>query len=168
MTARDSTAHKLPKTSRAILLHLQKRLRDPLYSQREAPVPSGVTSLDLALDVKEAGSGWEGRIVSSETLHYPGDPQIKIGFSEAPGTSTMSALTSLSAVVDLGGRYHVDSSAACDNATDFQKSTYPWFIPGFTEEHPHAQEVSSANVRSVGHKRPPRRSPAVQVLNKKP
>lgn len=102
-------------------------------SQREAAVPSGITALEMALDVKElAGNQWEGRIVSEQTLHYPGDPQIKVQFAETPGNSSMSLLTSLQAVVDLGGRYAVPSSGSCANTTAFQKTTYPWFVPGFT------------------------------------
>ncbi len=102
-------------------------------SQREAAVPSGITALDMALDVKEVtGNQWEGRIVSEQTLHYPGDPQIKVQFAETPGNSSMSLLTSLQAVVDLGGRYAVASSGACTNPTTFQKTTFPWFVPGFT------------------------------------
>ncbi len=99
------------------------------FSNREAPVPSGVSSLDFAIDVKASGNTWQGRVVTSETLHYPGNPEITIQFTDTPGVKVLSLLSSLSATSDLGGRYRTTDGNCI--SSNFIKVTTPSLIPGF-------------------------------------
>lgn len=96
------------------------------YSKREAPVPSGVASLDFAINVKEQGNTWIGKVDSQIAMQYPGDPQIKIEFHGISSQSSRVALKSLQAIVDVGGRYSVSQKESCSNPSDFQRTVIPW------------------------------------------
>ncbi|MBK03663.1 MAG: hypothetical protein CL920_18495 [Deltaproteobacteria bacterium] len=113
------------------------------YSQREAAPPSGVSSIDFTMDVKElSGNTFQGRIVSSESLQYPGNPQITLQFAETPGAKPRTLLTSLKAVSDLGGRYLVWEKESCNNPSKMEKVEIPWQLPGFLGSFTKATDVS--------------------------
>ena len=102
------------------------------FSNREAPVPSGISELNFAINVKEQkGNLLQGRIDTSQTLQYPGNPQITIAFDEKPGSKKLQPLKSFNAQIDIGGRYYVGDKTGCLEPKDFQKVTIPWLIPGF-------------------------------------
>lgn len=103
-------------------------------SSKEAPVPTGVSSLDFTMDVKEDNNNqWQGRIVTSETLQYPGNPQITMQFTESPGSKDRTFLSALSAVIDMGGRYYVGKSESCTAtlSQNFPQSVIPWLLLDF-------------------------------------
>ena len=100
-------------------------------SKKEAPVPSGVTEMDFAINVKK-GTGNEliGRVESRLTLHYPGNPGIKLAFHKAPGVDKISLLKSFATTSILGGRYAIGSQN-CHDTNAFQKSNIPWIPTDF-------------------------------------
>jgi hypothetical protein len=121
------------------------RYSDSLSDQ---PVPTGVSELPVALDLKVVDSlNLTGRIVSSESLHYAGDPAISLQFAADPGqcsTANSSAcialVQSLDATIVVGGRYLADATdTGCSKASGFQLIKTPWLpaamdpagIPGF-------------------------------------
>ncbi len=118
------------------------------------PVPSGVSELPVAMNLKLSAtdpSTFEGRIVSSSAMHYPGNPAIKIQFTDSPALSTacsskvtsdcvvfLKNIASLGAtsdvnrvVSDLGGRYYPGPGMPC--ASGYVSSEEPWLIPGLTQ-----------------------------------
>ncbi|MCB9638643.1 MAG: hypothetical protein H6728_02160 [Myxococcales bacterium] len=103
------------------------------FSDREAPVPSGISELNFAINVKEkSGNVLEGRIVTSEALQYPGNPQIRLTFNEKPGEKFFTQIQGLQAVIPIGGRYYVNDKNECLAEQGFVKQATPWLIPGFT------------------------------------
>lgn len=106
---------------------------------QDNPIPTGVVELPMALNMRSTGEAheWGGRIITSETLHYAGDPKVEIRFADDPascatsiGTSCITPLQSLNAEILVGGRYVVDaSSSQC--APDFEAVRIPWLLPGF-------------------------------------
>ncbi|AKU92177.1 EB domain-containing protein [Vulgatibacter incomptus] len=112
----------------------------------DAPVPTGVAELPIVLNVRgdEASSKkWEGKIVSSETLHLAGDPHVSLSFSADPNSCSTSAggtclnfLDGFSAEVLVGGRYATDASdRSCSRAVSgtFELTRMPSLLPGFEE-----------------------------------
>ncbi|MCB9641443.1 MAG: hypothetical protein H6727_21285, partial [Myxococcales bacterium] len=78
------------------------------YSQREAPPPSGASELSFAINLKQSNDTLlEGRIETSQTLQYAGNPQIQIKLAEAVATKTLVPLSAMSATIDIGGRFYV-------------------------------------------------------------
>ncbi len=100
------------------------------FSQREAPVPTGASELNFTINVKENGTALEGRIDSTQTLQYPGNPAIRLEFAQGISTQPKAFLSKMEAVIDIGGRFHVDKDATCADP-NFEKVTIPWMVPGF-------------------------------------
>ena len=101
-------------------------------SHKEAPIPGGVSALNFVMDVEDKASDrWEGRVVTSETLQYPGDPKISITFDGAAGSKSRTSLSSLLVYSDLGGRYQVTKQTGCTNTQTFGKQTLPWLLTDF-------------------------------------
>ena len=100
------------------------------YSQKEAPVPSGISELDFAIHVKEKGNALEGRIATSKALHYPGNPKISIRFAKRPGSEKKQKILFLNSTILVGGRYTVGSQESCP-ASQMEKVTIPWLLPDF-------------------------------------
>ena len=102
------------------------------YSNREATVPTGLSSLDLVMDLKNgSGNSLEGRIVTSESLQYPGDPKVTMQFSSVPGQSEKTLLTSMKATIDMGGRYNVEANESCADGKNNELVSVPWILPDF-------------------------------------
>lgn len=115
-----------------------------------APIPSGVTELPVAMNMlisKSNPSRFEGRIVSSMAMHYPGNPALNLEFAGDPsklsscfarggGTDCLVFLKDINGASldanrlesDLGGRY-LPGSAPC--ATGYVAADVPWLVPGF-------------------------------------
>jgi hypothetical protein len=99
-------------------------------------IPSGASSLpvqmNLHVDAKGGPSLWSGKVVSKETMHYPGDPGIQIQFASDPALCDgedeycKTAVSGFSATTYLGGRYPTTSTGSC--AAGFTKVTIPWMI----------------------------------------
>lgn len=117
-----------------------------------SPVPSGVTELPIALnlrrDLLSGGEGFQqliGRIDSDSSLHYPGNPQIRVAFSEDPsacpnqGISDKSTcavpMQEMASTVIISGRTGLqnatDTCGSAANGRTFVKAEYPWLVPGF-------------------------------------
>lgn len=101
-------------------------------SQSQAPVPSGASELSLVINIKEsAGSAITGRIDSSQTLQYPGNPAISISFTGALNSKPLIPLNKFEATIDIGGNYAVGPNEACKNTNQYRKVSFPWLVPGF-------------------------------------
>ncbi|MBU52319.1 MAG: hypothetical protein CL920_26805 [Deltaproteobacteria bacterium] len=114
-------------------------------SLSETPVPTGISELNMAVNLQETNNVLKGRIVSDQTLHYPGDPSIALTFegTAAPSAKRFTQLTNIKADVYIGGRYNLHSK---DNPTDvknpivegscdttfFARTAVPWLVPGFS------------------------------------
>ncbi len=124
------------------------------------PIPSGMMELPFAAYLRAvgqagvdgsagAGSGGSqlmaGRIDSTTTLQYPGNPALNIGFVSTPqncdrtiGGTCFTFMDSLRADVVVGGRYQTDATdGACVRRSDptsagsYQLFKTPWLLPGF-------------------------------------
>jgi hypothetical protein len=109
------------------------------------PVPSGVVELPIAMDLQLTdATHMSGRIVSSESLQYAGDPAVNLAFSSDPAdVSQCSAsspacligLDSVEAHVTVGGRYRLpatQSDCSLVPGRTFTLGTLPWLVPGYT------------------------------------
>ncbi|WP_373046645.1 hypothetical protein [Vulgatibacter sp.] len=109
------------------------------------PIPTGVVDFPIAMNLRAepgapAGS-WSGRILSSETLHYAGDPKIEVAFSADPngctdtmGDACLNFLEAFDADILVGGRYLTDErDTRCAGAAPgtFELTRVPWLVPGF-------------------------------------
>jgi len=109
----------------------------------DQPVPSGVSELPIAFDLRATdATHLEGRIVSQESLHYSADPALKLEFESDPAvcggensSACLGFLKSLDAHVVVGGRYHATSQdTGCAQAgAGFQLVKTPWLLPGFQQ-----------------------------------
>jgi len=107
----------------------------------DQPVPTGVSELPMALDVKALdATHLTGRIASSESLQYSGNPAVDITFVADPSncdggnpSACLGFIGSLDANIIVGGRYHSTSSdTACSKASGFALVKTPWLVPGFS------------------------------------
>ncbi len=102
------------------------------FSVREAPVPTGLSALNFTIDVTDGPSNtWTGKIHTAETLQYPGNPSINIGFKTVPGQATKTEVAALKAVIDIGGRHLTDSKTSCPNSSAMERYAWPWLLLDF-------------------------------------
>ncbi|HAA54823.1 MAG TPA: hypothetical protein DCE42_08690 [Myxococcales bacterium] len=102
------------------------------YSNREAPVPSGISEMDFSINVEEKnGDSFIGRINSAKSLQYPGNPLVTLTFDGKPGVNPMTMLKAFGTTVDVGGRFHVAKDKGCPDTDKYEKVSIPWLIPGF-------------------------------------
>ncbi|MBN1773932.1 MAG: hypothetical protein JXB32_21915 [Deltaproteobacteria bacterium] len=103
------------------------------------PVPSGLVELPVALNLREESDPRTlvGKISTSDTLHYSGDPAITVTFAGdtsacAPGVGSacLAFVADLDADIVVGGRYLPSAGGTCD-LPDFELVTVPWLVPGF-------------------------------------
>ena len=113
------------------------------------PVPTGVTELPFAMNLRMPSpnsdpSLMEGRIESSGTLHYAGNPAITLRLHsnfddcdlEEYG-ACLNYVEEFGATIHIGGRYSSDPSNT--NCTERDGGTYtnfttPWLLPGFARD----------------------------------
>ena len=115
-------------------------------SLQDYPIPSGVSELPVAFDLKTDSSDaslLSGRIPTSEALHYLGDPEVSLKFAASPAASSCPASNggecvvfadSLTSTVNVGGRYLIPKygqTNACPSGWQVQAT--PWLVPGFLE-----------------------------------
>ncbi len=109
-----------------------------------SPVPSGLSRLDLALNLRPDGADaarWTGRIESSRALQYPGNPGISVAFRGDPSDCHFAAdeaacivsLASFAADTVVGARYPTtaDDTSCADGGPRFEQVEIPWLLPGF-------------------------------------
>ena len=107
------------------------------------PIPTGVVEFPIAMNLRSVGgpTEWSGRILSSETLHYAGDPRIDLSFVGDPancdetfGDSCLQFLRDMDARILVGGRYlTTETDTQCSRAAPgtFELTRVPWLVPGF-------------------------------------
>jgi len=120
---------------------LSKGIQVLTNNQQAYPVPTGVSELPVTLDLKQDTTNpaiLAGRIVSSESLHYPGDPKISLTFVDSPNKATCSNsianecvifAQSLTSTINIGGRYATNATTC---PSGWQYKSAPWLVPGFT------------------------------------
>ena len=100
-------------------------------------MPSGMIELSFSMDLGPSDSKecLSGRVATERALHYPGNPAIDVCFDgnpdnckEAEGESCRLAVTSMDAVVEIGGRYPLTGGKCMP---DYQAKAVPWLVPGF-------------------------------------
>lgn len=99
-------------------------------------VPSGPVELPFAITVRADGDDPRrlvGRIESTSTLQYAGNPAIQLTFEDNPATCDGGGdctvhLAGLEAETVVGGRYFPERQACADG---FEAATLPWLVPGF-------------------------------------
>ncbi|MDR0966068.1 MAG: hypothetical protein LBM75_06145 [Myxococcales bacterium] len=106
------------------------------------PVPSGVVELPFEISVRAAGSdatAWDGRIESSQAMHYPGNPAFSMRFGTDPSTCASSAncITQISQMemnMAIGGRFPTsesDLNCTQSQALDYKQAKTPWLLDAF-------------------------------------
>lgn len=125
-------------------------VRTYVSNRTVAPIPSGVSQLPFALNLKVGASSavFEGRIESSIAMHYPGRPTLKLELVADPsvgascftggGTDCLVFLKNLDisgasgtnqVTMTVGGRY-LPGTASC--ASGYSPADVPWLIPEVT------------------------------------
>ncbi|MBL8919179.1 MAG: hypothetical protein JNJ54_09990 [Myxococcaceae bacterium] len=112
------------------------------------PIPSGISELPIAMNLKVNAMDptlFEGRVVSSLAMHYPGNPGVALQLASDPTRATSCAsadcllyLKDLNTVAPnvnrlvstVGGRY-LSTDGTCRQG--FVPVEVPWLVPGFTE-----------------------------------
>lgn len=122
-----------------------------LYSNSitQYPIPTGATDFPLAMNLKadpaDAAKSLIGKIVTAESLHFPGDPAVSLAFDSDPTTCVAKAngvlcgVSSFASTVLVGGRYTTTAAdTACakapkdaQNMRTFTLNRTPWLVPGF-------------------------------------
>jgi len=109
------------------------------------PIPTGMVELPIAMALQQDENDNQrltGRVVSSDTLHYAGEPAIQLDFEGDASDCTpvgefsvcLNTLTDLSLDVVVGGRYYPEAgSTDCPLGTGFEQATFPWLLPDFQE-----------------------------------
>ncbi len=133
-------------------------IRVYVQNTNAAPIPSGVSELPVALNLRiDPGNPqrFEGRVESSMAMHYPGNPAIKLEFAGNPAEAAACVMAGGSdCMVFLRGQAHVTPdvnrlvstvggrfiSADGTCPTGFAAVSVPWLVPGFT-----AQTTPGAN-----------------------
>ncbi len=110
------------------------------------PVPTGAVELPVALnlyqpDPENNPGQLAGRIESSKSLQYAGNPAIEINFAtspndcDLPGGVCVAFIDSMQSEVFVGGRYAAQSGdLGCTEhraGDDYQLFGVPWLVPGF-------------------------------------
>jgi hypothetical protein len=115
------------------------------------PVPGGMMKLPFAVNLRPDPAAadptvFSGKIVSSESLHYAGDPAVSVTYKADPADPNACSanaygacvmhVTGFSAASYLGGRYRREASSdGCPASMSAVR--YPWLVDGFwaaTEE----------------------------------
>ncbi len=99
------------------------------------PIPTGLSVMPIAINLrKETTNEYKGKIVTSNSLHYPGDPELILNFENDPlecsnsGDTCLSYVDNMQSDIYIGGRYILKGDS-CDS--NFKTLKTPWLIPGF-------------------------------------
>lgn len=113
--------------------------RTYVTNEPAVPVPSGVTELPFAINVRTGGDrmSMSGRIESSVALHYAGDPALELTFAGDPSacasgvtTDCVAFLESMSSQSAVGGRY-LPAGGGCEPG--YEARDFPWLVAGFRD-----------------------------------
>jgi hypothetical protein len=104
------------------------------------PIPTGITTLPIAVDLQLTTSKkLSGRIASELSLQYPGNPAFALDFDNDVASclanrtnACVSTIKRLTSTVTMGARMPVPSSGSCDRANSLDPVTTPWLLPDFT------------------------------------
>lgn len=106
------------------------------------PVPTGVNDFKVAVNIHKNPAGsdskqWIGKVISSASLQYNGDPQLSVSFasdpgvcSSSPGSPCITFLNSFDFNVNVGARFILENGR-CSRYPGFEEAKVPWLIPGF-------------------------------------
>jgi hypothetical protein len=118
-----------------------------IYSEYlpDNPIPTGTTEFPVVMNLRASDPGrpgvWSGRILSSESLQYAGDPTVSLSFTGDPqscdtpaGEPCVTFVDKMSFELLVGGRYRTTATdVQCARAASgtFQLRSTPWLVPGF-------------------------------------
>ncbi len=144
----NGTVAACTATKGACYLHDSTSSGVVVYSSdlASAPIPTGVVEMPFAANLYEDAASapgvLKGRIESSLTLHYGGDPALTLDLGSDPtgcertsGGVCLVLLDGLDADVYLGGRYESTATdTKCSKRTGgyYQHVQIPWLLPDFT------------------------------------
>ncbi|MBL8937708.1 MAG: hypothetical protein JNM69_24305 [Archangium sp.] len=120
------------------------------------PIPAGVSELPIAMNLKVNATDpttFEGRVVSAQALHYPGNPAVKLQLQNDPSRATSCSMMGRDGgaggdcllffkdlnlvsgganqlTSTIGGRY-LSTDGTC--RTGFTRVEVPWLVPGFAD-----------------------------------
>lgn len=109
------------------------------------PIPTGAVEFPIALNLMQdtGPEALAGRVVTGETLHYAGDPEVTLRFSQDPDTAqanrkgvVICPLEAFSTRVLVGGRFLLPEPGDDELCPAYAEGTYdvtktPWLVPGF-------------------------------------
>ncbi|MBN1959321.1 MAG: hypothetical protein JW841_00095 [Deltaproteobacteria bacterium] len=109
--------------------------------QRAIPIPSGITELPIAFNLRQVDKQLKGRIESNDALQYPGNPAITFDFNNEPNLcersiagTCLNFINNLQATVVLGGRYETkanDTNCQQRYGLGYELQQIPWLVDGF-------------------------------------
>lgn len=124
-------------------------VRTYVSALRSAPIPSGVSELPVAFNLRISSANpslFEGRVESSMAMHYPGNPAVSLEFAGNPADATSCSMSGPDCLVYVktsnatpgantlrsivGGRT-VSRDGACATDAGFSPVEVPWLVPGF-------------------------------------
>ncbi len=141
------------------------------------PIPSGLTELPIAMNLRQQPGGsdmvLQGKILTSDTMHYPGDPTIELnlsagmtGCAEELNGTCLNYITDLEIGGVVGGRYYPESiGSECNLNQGFERVQIPWLVPGFVKgsyEDPQTENTYRVECRDA---RQPYDSPDMKEQN---
>jgi hypothetical protein len=109
------------------------------------PIPTAVADLPIGINLQvDAADPTKlvGKIVTSESLQYSGDPQVVMTFQADPAGckdgvfgACLAPLKSLESHIQVGGRYATTQNDTTCSRVDgaFALAAIPWLVPGFDE-----------------------------------
>ncbi len=112
-----------------------------------SPIPSGMVELPIAINIQAASGSdtFEGKVVSNQTLHYAGSPNITLTMAmpadscEQVGELCRNMVTGVEADIVVGGRYPKEANEGTCNSTNgfpmsFTEQKIPWLLSDFRGE----------------------------------
>lgn len=110
------------------------------------PIPTAVSELPIGINLQADPADptkLAGKIVTSESLQYSGDPQVTVTFQSDPTScidsvfgACLASLKSFEARIQIGGRYATtasDTGCSLGGSGNFALTAIPWLVPGFGE-----------------------------------
>ncbi len=109
----------------------------------DTPIPTGATAFPVEMNLHQPDDPrtLTGRVVSTTTLHMPGDPAVRVELaSDATDprecdprirTNCVHFVSGLDLQIVQGGRYRAEPGGRC--AAPFVARTQPWLVPGFLD-----------------------------------
>ncbi|MCP4605349.1 MAG: hypothetical protein GY847_33320, partial [Proteobacteria bacterium] len=108
-----------------------------------APIPGGVVELPIVMNIKlddtaASQNAFKGKIISNNTLHYAGDPNVTLSLAMEPGKCEQQGkvckndITGFQSDIVVGGRFvPPEDGPGCSAMEDFVQKSTPWLVEGF-------------------------------------